>query len=309
MNLKGQFNSRDTFFFFFTDWLRRLLVSQDSVEIYLVVAEFETTYRNYLLVKDQSESTERSFMTMYQYGPWKTAVKEHMEQLGKLLLAFTLKFCQSSNDPFKAGSESSTTFTALETLGVPRTPTPSAPPKNPTKTAKTGTTMATKKSGPPGRPGKLKYESTEATGTSALPKLPSMGKDKTSEVTETTGATGMTGTTGTTRTSKISKNSAPPAKSKKLKTEEAEMTEESAPSGKPMIDTTETDETAAPTETTTVTQKPTSSKQSEKGKGKMVETTEGAEVRGSFTATRTTGLSRKTIPFRGSGKLKDKEAE
>ena len=62
-------------------------------------------------------------MTIYQYGPWNTFSKEHMEQLGKLLLAFTLRFCHSRNDPFKANAESSTTLTALEELGASRTPT------------------------------------------------------------------------------------------------------------------------------------------------------------------------------------------
>ena len=251
-------------------------------------------------------------MTMYQYGPWNTFSKEHMEQLGKLLLAFTLRFCHSRNDPFKANTESSTTVTALDELGAPRTPTPSAAPKIPTKTGKTGTTMAIKKSVPAGKPEKLKSESTQTAGTSAPPKKPRIGKDKTTEIIEKTGAAGMTGTTrptGTTRTSKTSEKSAPPAKSKKLKTEEAETTEESAPSGKHKINTIETDETIGTTETTRVTQKPTSSKQSGKGKGKMTETTESTEASGSFTATRTTGFARKALPIRNSGKSKDKEAE
>ena len=245
-------------------------------------------------------------MTMYQYGPWNTFSKEHMEQLGKLLLAFTLRFCHSRNDPFKANSESSTTLTALEELGASRTPTPSAAPKNPTKTGKTGTTMAIKRSVPPGKPEKPKSGSTETAGTSAPPKKPTIGKDKTTEVTETTGAAvmaGMTRPSGTTRTSKISGKSAPSAKSKSLKTGE------SAPFEKPKIDTTETDEAVGPTEATRVTQKPTSSKQSGKGKGKMIEETEGTQASGSSTATRTTGLTRKVLPFRTSGKLKDKEPE
>lgn len=151
MNSKGQLNWLDTFCLF-ADWLRRLLVSQDSNEIYLTVAEFESTYRNYLLFEDQDESIERSFMTMYQYGPWNITFKEHMEQLGKLLLAFTLRFSQSRNDPFKVGSESPTTLTALGDLGAPRIPTPSAPPTIPTKTGKTGATLATKRSVTPAKP-------------------------------------------------------------------------------------------------------------------------------------------------------------
>ena len=254
-------------------------------------------------------------MTMYQYGPWDTKIKEHMEQLGKLLLAFTLRFSQSRNDPYKAGSESCTTLTAPEELRAPGIPTPSAPPEYPTKTGKTRTTVAIKTSVPPGKPEKLKPESTEKAGTSAPSKKPRIGKDKITEISETAGTASMTGTTrptrptGTTRTSKTSEKSAPPAKSKKLKTEKAETFEESAPSERPKIDTTETDETIGTTETTKVTQKPTSSKQSGNGKGKMVETTKGTEASGSSTATKRTGSTRKTLPFRSAGKLEDQEAE
>lgn len=283
----------------FADWLRRLLVSQDSVEIYLAVAEFDSTYRNYLYHENQDGSTERSFMTMYQYGPWKTSSKEHMEQLGKLLLAFTLRFCQSRDDSFKTNPESPTTLSALEELGVPRTPTPSAAPKNPLKAGKTVTNMASK------RPAFL-GKGTDRAGASAPPKKPGMGKEKAAEVTETSGAAGMTGTT---RRSKTSENPAPPAKSSKLKTKEAETTEEPAPFEQPKIDTTETDEIVAPTEPTRVTQKPTSSKQSGKGKGKMTEPTKGTKTSGSSTATTTTESTQKTLPSRGSRKLKDKEAE
>ena len=246
-------------------------------------------------------------MTMYQYGPWDTTVTEHMEQLGKLLLAFTLRFCQSRNEPFKAGSESSTTLTAFEALEAPLKPTPSAAPEDSTKTVKTGTTMANKKSVPPEKSEKLKSEGTKRAGTSVPPRKPTIGEGKSTEVSETTSAAGMTGTnrpSKTTRTFKISGKSAPPAKSNNRKTGK------SAPFEKPEIDATETDEIIGPTDTTRVNQKPTSSKQSGKGKGKTIETTEGSEAGGSSTATRTTrSTTQKTLPFRNSRNSKDKEAE
>ena len=251
-------------------------------------------------------------MTMYQYGPWNTLAKEHMEQLGKLLLAFTLKFSQPTEVPFQANLASSTTLTTFEGLQAPHTPTPSDASKNHIRTGKTGTTMAIKKSVPPAKPEKLKSESTKKAGTAAPPKKPGIGKGKTTEVTETTGPASLSGTTrpsGTSRTSKTSEKSAPPAKSKKLKTEEVETTEESAPPEKPKTNTSETDETIAPTETTRMPKMPTSSKQSGNGKGKMIETTERTEERGSSAATRMVEPTRKTLPFRNSGKSKDKEAE
>lgn len=83
-----------------TDWPRRLLISQDSFEIYFTIATFEPAYKEYLRDEQHSNILERSFMIMNQYGPWVIDNQKHMSQLGRLILAFTLKFCPTSDDPF-----------------------------------------------------------------------------------------------------------------------------------------------------------------------------------------------------------------
>ena len=230
-------------------------------------------------------------MGHYGYGTYGTT--------WKTTSCLTLRFCQSRNEPFKAGSESSTTRTAFEAPEASLKPTQSAASEDSTKTEKTGTTMAVKKPVRLGKPEKLKPEGTKMAGTSAPPRKPTIGTDKTTKVTETTDGAGMTGMnrpSGTTRTFRTSGKPAPPAKPKNLKTEK------SAPLEKPKTDTNETEEIFGRTETTRMNPKPTSSAQSGKGKGKMVETTEGTEASGSSTAIRTTGFTRKGLPFRNSRK-------
>lgn len=75
---------------------RRLLISQDSNEIYLTIAKYDAAYVNYILGDAEATSGKPSLMTMHQYGPWKTMNHEDMENLGILILAFTLQ--QFSND-------------------------------------------------------------------------------------------------------------------------------------------------------------------------------------------------------------------
>jgi len=74
-----------------TNSLRRLLVAQDSRELYLVVAEYDFAYKNYLRGNSPNAEDKPSFMTMTQLGPWVTNDKAHMRQIGEILLAFTLK--------------------------------------------------------------------------------------------------------------------------------------------------------------------------------------------------------------------------
>lgn len=84
---------------------RRLLVSQDSTEIYLTVAEFEPAYKEYICREQQSKTLGPSFMTMNQYGPWNTLRADHMGQLGKLLLAFTLRCHETKVDTLRSERE------------------------------------------------------------------------------------------------------------------------------------------------------------------------------------------------------------
>ncbi|KAH8427659.1 uncharacterized protein LDX57_005370 [Aspergillus melleus] len=69
---------------------RRLHVSQNRNEIYITFAEYDDEYMNYL--KDRSSSDpDLHFLTMHQYGPWKTSIQAHMRDLGQLLLAICLR--------------------------------------------------------------------------------------------------------------------------------------------------------------------------------------------------------------------------
>lgn len=79
---------------------RRLLISQDSFEIYLTLAEYDFAYMKYLRGDAQATIGEPSLMVMNRYGPWSTKNYQHMEQLGVLLLAFTL--LQLSTDTSQA---------------------------------------------------------------------------------------------------------------------------------------------------------------------------------------------------------------
>ena len=76
-----------------TDDFRRLLISQDSHEIYITIGEYGEPYEEYLCTTKhmtQKKSAEPSFLTMRQYGPWKTDVERHTKQVAMLLLACTL---------------------------------------------------------------------------------------------------------------------------------------------------------------------------------------------------------------------------
>lgn len=78
----------------FANTSRRLLISQDSFEIYITVAQYDSEYKSYLSGDVKlNKSAKGPFMTMTQYGPWKTTEQEHMRWLGPLILAFTIQQC------------------------------------------------------------------------------------------------------------------------------------------------------------------------------------------------------------------------
>ncbi|OJD23424.1 hypothetical protein ACJ73_05217 [Blastomyces percursus] len=68
---------------------RRYMISQDRHMIYLIVAEYNSDYITYL--RDPEYNLTRSFMTMFECGPWDVSVKNHMVDLGAILLAMTLQ--------------------------------------------------------------------------------------------------------------------------------------------------------------------------------------------------------------------------
>lgn len=66
---------------------RRIHISQDREEIYIIVAEYDEKYLKYLGGKDDSSA----FMTMKEYGPWDTQHVGSMINLGPILVAIALR--------------------------------------------------------------------------------------------------------------------------------------------------------------------------------------------------------------------------
>lgn len=68
-------------------------VLQDRHEIYLNFAQFGDKYVQYL--RDEGvqlrDDDPESFMTIFEVGPYKTRDKDHMMELGRILLALTLR--------------------------------------------------------------------------------------------------------------------------------------------------------------------------------------------------------------------------
>lgn len=96
------------------------MVSQDRHEIYLIIAEYDDAYQDYIENENQPDLPETPFdssdsddsdsegqislMTMHQFGPWEVHLKHHMQELGEIILALMLQNGQldldlDTNDP------------------------------------------------------------------------------------------------------------------------------------------------------------------------------------------------------------------
>ncbi|KAL5341041.1 hypothetical protein BJX70DRAFT_359499, partial [Aspergillus crustosus] len=71
------------------DKSRRLLLSQDRHQIFLTVAGFDSSYRDYLV---NGTIGDDAFLTMHTYGPWNTLVESHMDELAVIVLSIVLRF-------------------------------------------------------------------------------------------------------------------------------------------------------------------------------------------------------------------------
>ncbi|KAI1938269.1 hypothetical protein LOZ57_006438 [Ophidiomyces ophidiicola] len=67
---------------------RRLMISQDRHEIYVIVATYSQKYVDYI-TQVTTATDDYSFMTMTEYGPFVPDKKGHMQRLGSVLLALT----------------------------------------------------------------------------------------------------------------------------------------------------------------------------------------------------------------------------
>ncbi|RAL00036.1 uncharacterized protein BO80DRAFT_409290 [Aspergillus ibericus CBS 121593] len=72
----------------------RLLFSMNRHEIYLIIAEYNVDYVDYL-INPNRKSECQSFLTMNQFGPWDIARAKDMETIGSVILAVTLHFSKS----------------------------------------------------------------------------------------------------------------------------------------------------------------------------------------------------------------------
>ncbi|RSL86763.1 hypothetical protein CEP52_015740 [Fusarium oligoseptatum] len=67
---------------------RRLLVSQDRHQIFLIVATFDDEYVHYISGDDDNA---QSFLVMQEYGPYDVGKREHMDVLGGIMLAISMQ--------------------------------------------------------------------------------------------------------------------------------------------------------------------------------------------------------------------------
>ncbi|PYI31145.1 hypothetical protein BP00DRAFT_425792 [Aspergillus indologenus CBS 114.80] len=69
---------------------RRLHVSQNRHEVFLIFAEYDQDYLDYLDNKP-TPGTGVHFLTMHEYGPWDITSSSQMSELGTILLAIALR--------------------------------------------------------------------------------------------------------------------------------------------------------------------------------------------------------------------------
>ncbi|RSL50666.1 hypothetical protein CEP54_011824 [Fusarium duplospermum] len=67
---------------------RRLLVSQDRHQIFLIVATFDDEYVHYI---SGDNDTTQSFLAMQEYGPYDVGEREDMDVLGGIMLAISMQ--------------------------------------------------------------------------------------------------------------------------------------------------------------------------------------------------------------------------
>ncbi|PYH64302.1 uncharacterized protein BO88DRAFT_429656 [Aspergillus vadensis CBS 113365] len=71
-------------------WFRRLLWSMNRHELYIIIAEYNGDYVDYL-TNPRREAECESFMTMNQFGPWDIRNSTQVAEFAAILLAVTLQ--------------------------------------------------------------------------------------------------------------------------------------------------------------------------------------------------------------------------
>ncbi|RAK88496.1 hypothetical protein BO79DRAFT_228545 [Aspergillus costaricaensis CBS 115574] len=72
-------------------WFRRLLWSMNRHELYIIIAEYNGDYVDYL-TNPRGQAECESFMTMNQFGPWDIRDSTQVAEFAAILLAVTLQF-------------------------------------------------------------------------------------------------------------------------------------------------------------------------------------------------------------------------
>lgn len=80
-----------------------LLVSQNRHEVYLTFATYDEAYLRYLNGPSHPNDPT-SFLEMHEYGPWDTYNSSHMNKLGRILLAYTMR-ASDEQSPGAQGSQ------------------------------------------------------------------------------------------------------------------------------------------------------------------------------------------------------------
>ncbi|KAL2814678.1 hypothetical protein BDW59DRAFT_177902 [Aspergillus cavernicola] len=73
------------------DKFRRLLISQNRHEIYLIIAEYDAEYVDYI-TNPKRDKKCNSFIKMNEYGPWDISNRNQVESIASIILAVTLQF-------------------------------------------------------------------------------------------------------------------------------------------------------------------------------------------------------------------------
>ncbi|KAL4860657.1 hypothetical protein BDV12DRAFT_181258 [Aspergillus spectabilis] len=70
---------------------RRLLLSQNRHEIFLIFAEYDSEYLDYVTNSDRTTKCN-SFLRMNEFGPWDILDAAHVQAIASIILAVTLQF-------------------------------------------------------------------------------------------------------------------------------------------------------------------------------------------------------------------------
>lgn len=70
------------------------MISQDCHEVYIIIAEYDNDYIEYLKT---GKHHDRVFMTMHEFGPFEPTSVNHMKFLGLYFQSFTLNLLKKAH--------------------------------------------------------------------------------------------------------------------------------------------------------------------------------------------------------------------